>query len=76
MIVHGELDELFVVENATLLARAAREPKVVSIDPGVHYTRLYASDPEAYVKRLGAFFGAALQPTRDIIATGTIEATQ
>lgn len=80
MIMHGELDELFLVENATLLAQAAGEPKVVWIGAGIPHTGLYAADPKTYVQRLGAFFGAALQPKSSMAtadetpASETIEA--
>jgi dipeptidyl aminopeptidase/acylaminoacyl peptidase len=60
MIIHGEADETFLVQNATLLAEAAQEPKEVWIDPGVTHARLWASDPQAYVDRVAGFFDRTL----------------
>jgi len=62
MIIHGDQDEVFLVANAVLLAWAAREPTELWIDPGVGHSRLYASDPEGYVQRVGGFLDRALLP--------------
>ncbi len=56
MILHGDLDGTFAVENAELLGNAALEPKELWIYPGVGHTGAYAADPEAYVERVAGFF--------------------
>jgi dipeptidyl aminopeptidase/acylaminoacyl peptidase len=60
MIIHGERDSMFLVQNAALLAEAAGEPKELWILPGLGHTGLYAADPETYGDRVGAFFDRAL----------------
>ena len=60
LIMHGDLDEKFLPDNARLLASAAGEPKELWIGPGVRHTRLYATDPAAYVERVAGFFDRAL----------------
>ena len=60
LIVHGENDRMFNVENAHLLDDAAREPKELWIVPGVGHAGASSRDPSAYVDRLDRFFAAAL----------------
>ena len=60
LIVHGEQDEMFLLENAALLAAAAGEPKEIWIGPGVRHTQMYGTDPVAYVNRVSAFYDRAL----------------
>ena len=62
MIIHGDQDEKFDVENTVLLAGAAGDPKEVWIEPGVGHTRLYASDPARYIDRVVGFFDRVLLP--------------
>ncbi len=76
MILHGELDETFVAENARLLAAAAGEPTELWIDPGVGHTRLYASDPETYLRRVGGFFDRVLQRPDGLAPSTPVEATE
>jgi dipeptidyl aminopeptidase/acylaminoacyl peptidase len=61
MIIHGEQDDVFKVENARLLARAAGEPKEVWIVPGVGHTAAYATDPAGYASRVGTFLEEAMK---------------
>jgi len=61
LIIHGEQDETFLVENATLLARAAGPSVELWIEPGAGHTSLYASDPGTYVSRVADFFDRALR---------------
>ncbi len=61
MIVHGELDDVMLVENALLLADAAREPKEVWIAPGVHHAGAYGADPDRYLDRVAGFLDRALR---------------
>jgi len=61
MIMHGDMDQIFVLENAQLLYDAAREPKDLWIDRGVgHNGHLGSDDP--YAAPLIRFFDAALEP--------------
>jgi dipeptidyl aminopeptidase/acylaminoacyl peptidase len=76
MIMHGELDETFVAENARLLAAAAGEPTELWIDPGVGHTRLYAADPETYMRRVRDFFDRVLQPPDGRAPSPPPEATE
>ena len=61
MIIHGEADDFFSVQNARLMAEAAREPKEVWIVPGVGHTAVYATDPPGYVARVTAFLEKAMR---------------
>ena len=61
MIVHGELDDVMLMENALLLADAAREPKEVWIAPGVHHAGAYGTDPDRYLDRVAGFLDRALR---------------
>lgn len=64
LIIHGEQDSLFLVENARLLAEAAREPKEVWLVPDVGHTGAFARDPAEYVGRVAGFFDRALDQAR------------
>lgn len=62
LLIHGELDETFSVENARLLKQAAGEPSELWILPGVGHAGAYSANPGVYLARLGQFFDAALTP--------------
>jgi dipeptidyl aminopeptidase/acylaminoacyl peptidase len=65
LIIHGDEDETFTVDNAHLLYDAAGDPRDTWIIPGAGHggsTGPYGSDPEAYAERVGSFFDRALQP--------------
>jgi dipeptidyl aminopeptidase/acylaminoacyl peptidase len=59
MIMHGQLDQFFVVENARLLFEAAQQPKELWIDQGVGHQRQLGTDG-VYLARLLRFFDNAL----------------
>lgn len=65
LIMHGELDEKFLPDNAQLLTKAAGKPKQLWVVPGVRHTKLYNTDPAAYVDRVGGFFDHALLAAGD-----------
>ena len=58
LIIHGELDDTFAVDNALLLNEAAGEPKELWLIPGARHSSpgAYAINPEAYVDRVAEFF--------------------
>ena len=64
MIIHGDQDEMFSVDNAYLLFQAASDPKELWVMPGVAHpgpgVGPYGTDPQAYVGRVGRFLDAAL----------------
>lgn len=62
LIVHGERDQTFLVENARLLAAAAGEPKELWIVPEAVHGAAYGLHPEVYVQRVASFFRRALLP--------------
>lgn len=62
MLIHGERDTTFAVQNTHLLSEAAGEPKEVWIVPRVDHAAAYGADPSRYVERVGGFFERALFP--------------
>lgn len=60
LIIHGERDSTFLLDNARLLAQAAGEPRELWIVPGAPHSGAYAADPAAYVERVSAFFERSL----------------
>lgn len=60
LLVHGDRDATFAIQNAYLLSEAAGDPKELWIVPGVRHSGAYAVDPERYVERVGGFFQRSL----------------
>lgn len=56
LLIHGERDDVFLVQNTLLLAEAARDPKDVWILPNVGHVGAYSSDPRAFIDRVAGFF--------------------
>jgi len=61
LVIHGERDQTFLVENARLVHDAAHEPKELWLVPNTAHAGAYGADPAAYVARLDGFFAAALE---------------
>jgi uncharacterized protein len=57
LIIHGDEDHVFRVENAYLLAEAAKDPKQLWIMPGVGH---WGGVPADYSDRIAAFYDEAL----------------
>lgn len=55
-LIHGELDDLILVENARALYAAAGEPKELWVLPGVEHSAALEADREAYQERVQGFF--------------------
>jgi fermentation-respiration switch protein FrsA (DUF1100 family) len=62
LLIHGEADRLIPVANAHDLYAAAREPKELWLIPGIDHARAFHHAQEEYLRRLDAFFTAALAP--------------
>jgi len=56
LFIHGEHDDMCPVEDAYRLHARAREPKELWISPRAKHVGVYFADPDAYVRRVGAFF--------------------
>ena len=68
LIIHGDQDETFTVDNAHLLYDAAGDPKDLWIISGVGHGGSigpYGSNPRPYAERVGGFFDRGLQPSAD-----------
>jgi pimeloyl-ACP methyl ester carboxylesterase len=77
LLIHGEADELILVEAAHALHRAAGEPKELWLLPHVAHARALESAPEAYRERVQDFFRRSLLaagPTRVESGSGALQA--
>jgi uncharacterized protein len=72
LLIHGEEDQLFDVENAVMLAEAAGPNAELWVLPGVTHTASYITDPAAYIDRVSGFFDRALRPDETTPAAGPI----
>lgn len=64
LVIHGEADATVPVHHAELLFAAAGEPKELWRLAGVGHVGAYFADRRGYVRRITAFFVAALAPGR------------
>ena len=55
MFIHGELDDLILVENSRRLYAAAREPKELYLLPNAGHSGFLQAAPEEYPRRILAF---------------------
>lgn len=60
LLIHGDKDTAVTPRHARLLHDAAGEPRELWVVPGAGHVGAYFADREEYVRRVGAFFDAAL----------------
>jgi uncharacterized protein len=65
LIIHGERDRLIPLADAHALHAAAGDPKELWTLPGIDHARAFHHAGDEYLRRLDAFFTAALAPTAD-----------
>jgi uncharacterized protein len=63
-ILHGDVDTMFLVDNARMLYEAAGEPKELWIEPGVGHGGLYDHDPDAFLAKVGGWLDQALDGSK------------
>jgi fermentation-respiration switch protein FrsA (DUF1100 family) len=70
MLIHGDLDEIVPVGHASLLFKAAEEPKELWIAADAHHVGARDHDPDGYFLRVERFLSGALNPAGAALPIG------
>jgi dienelactone hydrolase len=68
LLIHGDQDRLFRVDNLHLLAEAAGPGTDTWVVVGAGHVGAYGADPLAYAERVDSFFRAAFNPAAPLAA--------